>query len=38
VMGKSDRVPVALIRGYKYPKGRGSVKEMIRPRDLDLFR
>ena len=37
-MGKSDRVPVALIRGYKYPKGRGSVKEMIRPRDLDLFR
>ncbi len=38
VMGKSDRVPVALIRGYRYPRGRGSVKETIRPKEYDLFR
>ncbi len=38
IMGKSDKVPVAVIRGYRYIKGRGSVKEMIRPKELDLFR
>jgi coenzyme F420-0:L-glutamate ligase/coenzyme F420-1:gamma-L-glutamate ligase len=38
VMNKADRVPVALIRGYKYPAGRGSVKELLRPEELDLFR
>jgi len=38
VLRKSDKTPVALIRGYRYTKGRGSVKEIIRPKELDLFR
>ena len=38
VMNKADRVPVALIRGYKYPKGNGSGKDLLRPEELDLFR
>ena len=37
VMGKTARVPVALIRGYhpEAPEGRG--RDLIRPADLDLF-
>ena len=38
VMNKADRVPVALIRGYKAQKGRGSVKDLLRPEEFDLFR
>jgi coenzyme F420-0:L-glutamate ligase/coenzyme F420-1:gamma-L-glutamate ligase len=38
VMGKSDAVPVALIRGYEGVPGEGSAKELIRPEDEDLFR
>ncbi len=38
VMNKADRVPVALVRGYKYPKGKGSGKQLLRPEELDLFR
>lgn len=38
VMGKLGRVPVALIKGYPYPKGEGSAKELVRPRPKDLFR
>jgi coenzyme F420-0:L-glutamate ligase/coenzyme F420-1:gamma-L-glutamate ligase len=38
VMGKLDRVPVALIRGYAYTPGDGKAAEMIRPADKDLFR
>jgi coenzyme F420-0:L-glutamate ligase/coenzyme F420-1:gamma-L-glutamate ligase len=38
VMNKYDRVPVAIIRGYPHVKGRGSIKEIIRPKELDLFR
>src|SRR5207245_2264959 len=38
VMNKADRVPVAIIRGYKAPKGQGRIKELIRPEELDLFR
>ncbi len=38
VMNKADGVPVALVRGYKYPRGRGSAKELLRPEELDLFR
>lgn len=38
VMNKSDGVPVAIIRGYEYPKGEGSIKELIRPIEFDLFR
>jgi coenzyme F420-0:L-glutamate ligase/coenzyme F420-1:gamma-L-glutamate ligase len=38
VMRKSDKTPVALIRGYHYTKGKGSIKEIIRPKGFDLFR
>jgi coenzyme F420-0:L-glutamate ligase / coenzyme F420-1:gamma-L-glutamate ligase len=38
VMNKSDKVPVAIIRGYKAPMGRGRIKDLIRPEEFDLFR
>ncbi|MFQ5789512.1 MAG: coenzyme F420-0:L-glutamate ligase [Acidobacteriota bacterium] len=38
VMGKLDRVPVALIQGYAYRRGRGSASQLVRPADRDLFR
>jgi coenzyme F420-0:L-glutamate ligase/coenzyme F420-1:gamma-L-glutamate ligase len=38
VMGKSDGIPVAVIRGYSYPDGNGTSKDLIRPREKDLFR
>jgi coenzyme F420-0:L-glutamate ligase/coenzyme F420-1:gamma-L-glutamate ligase len=37
VMGKSDGVPVAVIRGYDYPRGKGSSNEIVREMELDLF-
>jgi len=38
VMNKRDRVPVAIIKGYHYPMGAGSAREMVRPIEKDLFR
>ncbi len=38
VMGKLSRVPVAIVRGYEYPKGCGAARDMIRPPERDLFR
>jgi coenzyme F420-0:L-glutamate ligase / coenzyme F420-1:gamma-L-glutamate ligase len=38
VTGKLNRVPVALIRGYSYPRGEGSAREIVRQAELDLFR
>jgi coenzyme F420-0:L-glutamate ligase/coenzyme F420-1:gamma-L-glutamate ligase len=38
VMGKLDRVPVALIRGFSYKRARGKAKDIIRPAERDLFR
>ena len=38
VMRKSDRIPVAIVRGVKYVKQDGSIKPLIRPREEDLFR
>lgn len=37
VMGKSDGVPAAIIRGYDYPRGDGSATEIVREMELDLF-
>jgi coenzyme F420-0:L-glutamate ligase/coenzyme F420-1:gamma-L-glutamate ligase len=37
VMNKADRVPVAIVRGYKAPRGRGRVKDLIRPEEFDLY-
>lgn len=38
VMGKSDGIPAALIRGYTGPRGNGRYTDLIRPVDEDLFR
>jgi coenzyme F420-0:L-glutamate ligase/coenzyme F420-1:gamma-L-glutamate ligase len=36
--GKLDRVPVAVVRGYAYPRGDGSSRMMLRDAEKDLFR
>jgi len=38
VQNKLDGVPAAIIRGYDYPKGEGSSRDLIRAREMDLFR
>jgi coenzyme F420-0:L-glutamate ligase/coenzyme F420-1:gamma-L-glutamate ligase len=38
VMGKIDRVPVALIRGYPYTAGSGSGRTLLRDASTDMFR
>jgi coenzyme F420-0:L-glutamate ligase/coenzyme F420-1:gamma-L-glutamate ligase len=38
VMNKLDNVPVAVIRGYDYPHGEGSLAQLIRAPERDLFR
>jgi coenzyme F420-0:L-glutamate ligase/coenzyme F420-1:gamma-L-glutamate ligase len=38
VTGKLSGVPVAIIRGYEYPKGSGTARDIIRPAERDLFR
>jgi coenzyme F420-0:L-glutamate ligase / coenzyme F420-1:gamma-L-glutamate ligase len=38
VMGKLDKVPVAVIRGYPYTPGEGDVKQLVRAPEKDLFR
>jgi len=38
VMRKSDRIPVAIVRGVKCDRQDGSIKPLIRPKEEDLFR
>jgi coenzyme F420-0:L-glutamate ligase/coenzyme F420-1:gamma-L-glutamate ligase len=38
VMGKIDRIPVALIRGYTYIPSGGSAKTLLRDPATDMFR
>lgn len=38
VMGKLDKVPVAVIRGYPYTLGEGDAKLLVRKPEKDLFR
>jgi coenzyme F420-0:L-glutamate ligase / coenzyme F420-1:gamma-L-glutamate ligase len=38
VMNKADKVPVAIVRGYKAPKGSGRIRDLLRPEQFDLFR
>jgi coenzyme F420-0:L-glutamate ligase/coenzyme F420-1:gamma-L-glutamate ligase len=38
VMGKLDRVPVAIIRGLDWPRGEGSSRALLRDPARDLFR
>jgi coenzyme F420-0:L-glutamate ligase / coenzyme F420-1:gamma-L-glutamate ligase len=37
VMGKSDGIPAALVRGYRAPVGEGSARELVMPPERDLF-
>lgn len=38
VMGKTRKVPVAIVRGYDYEAAAGSGRELLRPPERDLFR
>ena len=38
VMGKTSRVPAAIVRGCELPRRHGSAQELIRPAADDLFR
>jgi coenzyme F420-0:L-glutamate ligase/coenzyme F420-1:gamma-L-glutamate ligase len=38
ISGKDARVPACIIRGYAYPRGSGSARQLVRPADKDLFR
>lgn len=38
VMGKLDGVPVAIVRGYRYPRGEGTARQIVRDPEKDLFR
>ncbi len=38
VMNKSDKTPIAVIRGYDYEVSEGTIKALIRSKENDLFR
>jgi coenzyme F420-0:L-glutamate ligase/coenzyme F420-1:gamma-L-glutamate ligase len=38
VMGKLDRVPVAVVRGCPFEPGDGGIRRLLRDREQDLFR
>jgi len=38
VMGKVDMVPVAVVRGYSYTPSDGSIQDLIRDPERDMFR
>ena len=38
VMGKTNKVPVAIVRGLKYSKERSKIKHIIRDEKKDMFR
>jgi coenzyme F420-0:L-glutamate ligase/coenzyme F420-1:gamma-L-glutamate ligase len=38
VMRKNDGIPVVIVRGFEFPLGKGSAKDLIRPKEEDLFR
>jgi coenzyme F420-0:L-glutamate ligase/coenzyme F420-1:gamma-L-glutamate ligase len=38
VMGKIDAVPVAIVRGYAYTPAEGSMRDLLRAPERDLFR
>ncbi len=38
VHGKLARMPVAVVRGYDYPQGDGSLSDLLRDPEQDLFR
>jgi len=35
---KNKQIPACIIRGYPYPRGSGSARQLLRPAEKDLFR
>jgi coenzyme F420-0:L-glutamate ligase/coenzyme F420-1:gamma-L-glutamate ligase len=38
LMGKLERIPTVLIRGYAFPAAEGRARSLVRPAERDLFR
>jgi coenzyme F420-0:L-glutamate ligase/coenzyme F420-1:gamma-L-glutamate ligase len=38
VCGKLNRTPVCIVRGFRYQRGKGSGRDLIRAKENDLFR
>lgn len=38
LMRKTARIPAVVVRGYYFDHGEGSAKELLRPKERDLFR
>ena len=38
VMGKTDGIPLAIVRGYSYSPALGNATELLMPPDRDMFR
>ena len=38
VMGKTDGVPIAIVRGYAYGRGAGTGQDLLMPPERDMFR
>jgi coenzyme F420-0:L-glutamate ligase/coenzyme F420-1:gamma-L-glutamate ligase len=38
LMGKLERIPAVLIRGYPFPAAEGHARSLVRPAERDLFR
>jgi coenzyme F420-0:L-glutamate ligase/coenzyme F420-1:gamma-L-glutamate ligase len=38
VMGKTDGVPLAIVRGYAYERGDGKGRDLLMPPERDMFR
>ena len=38
VMGKTDGIPIAIVRGYSYSPASGSARELLMPPERDMFR
>ena len=36
--GKLSRIPACVIRGFAWEEGRGSARQLLRPREKDIFR
>ena len=37
-MGKTDGIPLAIVRGYSYSPAPGSARGSLMPPDRDMFR
>ena len=38
IMGKTKKIPVAILKGYKYKADSDSISNIIRDKNSDLFR